>query len=363
MVAALFLPVLALKSRRQNGRRYPNLRNREMTEKKTEIIGTHALMQKLAQVIQKVAPTDATVLVVGESGTGKELIARRIHELSKRANQPFVAINCGTIPGDLLESELFGHSKGAFTGAIGDRPGMFQLANNGTIFLDEIGEMSKHLQVKLLRVLQEQEIRPVGADRVCKVDVRIVAATNKDLAAEMKAGRFRDDLYYRLNVIPITSPPLRERRSDIQLLVEHFLARHNASRPYPISISEEAMVLLWEYDWPGNIRELENVIERTVILSDATIIKPDALPPNIRSFLSEKKIPSPAFGENGIDLAAVLNEFETRMIKEAMRRTNGNKQAAADLLGLKRTTLVAKLKTKINLDNDSESLVQQTPAG
>ena len=327
------------------------------------IIGKSRAVSELRGLISQAATSDAGVLILGESGTGKELVARALHTGSSRSSQQFVPVNCGAIPKELLESELFGHKKGAFTGAIGDRPGMFQLANNGTIFLDEIGEMSKHLQVKLLRVLQEQEIRPVGADRVCKVDVRIVAATNKDLAAEMKAGRFRDDLYYRLNVIPITSPPLRERRSDIQLLVEHFLARHNASRPYPISISEEAMVLLWEYDWPGNIRELENVIERTVILSDATIIKPDALPPNIRSFLSEKKIPSPAFGENGIDLAAVLNEFETRMIKEAMRRTNGNKQAAADLLGLKRTTLVAKLKTKINLDNDSESLVQQTPAG
>jgi transcriptional regulator with PAS, ATPase and Fis domain len=227
---------------------------------------------------------------------------------------------------------------------------MFQLAHTGTIFLDEIGEMSLPMQVKLLRVLQDREIRPVGADRPFYVDVRVIAATNKDLQAEVKAGRFREDLYYRLQVIPITIPPLRERRSDIPLLIEHFLRQHNQNRPYPISISEEAMVLLWEYDWPGNVRELENVIERTVILSDAPVIRPDALPANIRSFLSEKKIPTPALGDDGMDLNRAVEEFENRMIDEALRRTNGNKQAAARLLGLKRTTLVAKLRRKRSPD-------------
>lgn len=312
----------------------------------TEIIGTHPLMQKLGHITSKVAKTPATVLVSGESGTGKELVARRLHELSPRADKPFIAVNCGTIPGDLLESEMFGHTKGSFTGAHDNRPGMFQLAHTGTIFLDEIGEMSGLLQVKLLRVLQDREIRPVGADKPFHVDVRVIAATNKDLQAEVKAGRFRDDLYYRLQVIPMVIAPLRERRSDIPLLIEHFLRKHNEARPYPISISEEAMVLLWEYDWPGNIRELENVIERTVILSDAPVIRPDALPANIRSFLSEKKIPAPALGEEGMDLNAAVEEFENRMIDEALRRTNGNKQAAARLLGLKRTTLVAKLRRK-----------------
>jgi transcriptional regulator with PAS, ATPase and Fis domain len=303
-------------------------------------------MQKLSHIIAKVAKTDATVLVSGESGTGKELVARRLHEISTRDERPFVAVNCGTIPGDLLESEMFGHQKGSFTGAHDQRPGMFQLAHTGTIFLDEIGEMSLPLQVKLLRVLQDREIRPVGADRAFHVDVRVIAATNKDLQTEVKAGRFREDLYYRLQVIPITITPLRERRSDIPLLIEHFLRQHNESRPYPISISEEARVLLWEYDWPGNIRELENVIERTVILSDAPVIRPDALPANIRSFLSEKKIPTPSLGDEGMDLNAAVEEFENRMIDEALRRTNGNKQAAARLLGLKRTTLVAKLRRK-----------------
>jgi transcriptional regulator with PAS, ATPase and Fis domain len=227
---------------------------------------------------------------------------------------------------------------------------MFQLAHTGTIFLDEIGEMSLPMQVKLLRVLQDREIRPVGADRPFYVDVRVIAATNKDLQAEVKSGRFREDLFYRLQVIPITIPPLRERRSDIPLLIEHFLHQHNQNRPYPISISEEAMVLLWEYDWPGNVRELENIIERTVILSDAPVIRPDALPANIRSFLSEKKIPTPALGDDGMDLNSAVEEFENRMIDEALRRTNGNKQAAARLLGLKRTTLVAKLRRKRSPD-------------
>jgi transcriptional regulator with PAS, ATPase and Fis domain len=317
-----------------------------METKRIEIVGTHPLMQKLSHIVGKVARTDATILISGESGTGKELVARRIHENSKRADKPFVAINCGTIPGDLLESELFGHQKGSFTGAVEQRPGMFQLAHTGTIFLDEIGEMSHHLQVKLLRVLQDREIRPVGSDRSFTVDVRVVAATNKDLPAEVKSGKFREDLYYRLQVIPVTIPPLRERRSDIPLLIEHFLNKHNANRPYPITISEEAMVLLWEYDWPGNIRELENVLERLVILSDSPVIRPDVLPANIRSFLSEKKIPAPRLGEDGMDLNAAVEEFENRMIDEALRRTNGNKQAAARLLGLKRTTLVAKLRRK-----------------
>jgi transcriptional regulator with PAS, ATPase and Fis domain len=241
---------------------------------------------------------------------------------------------------------MFGHQKGSFTGATDQRPGMFQLANTGTIFLDEIGEMSPHLQVKLLRVLQDREIRPVGADKPFHVDVRVVAATNKDLGAEVKAGQFRADLYYRLQVVPITLPPLRERRSDIPQLIEHFLARHNANRPFPMTISEEAMVLLWEYDWPGNIRELENVLERLTILSDTPVIRPDGLPPHIRSFLSEKKIPAPTLGEEGMDLNAAVEEFENRMIDEALRRTSGNKQAAARLLGLKRTTLVAKLRRK-----------------
>src|SRR6185295_15297445 len=252
------------------------------------------------------------------------------------------------IPAELLESEIFGHERGAFTGAIGARAGMFQLANGGTIFLDEVGEMSPPLQVKLLRVLQDREIRPVGADRTMKVDVRVIAATNKDLQQEVERNAFREDLFYRLQVIPIIMPPVRERRSDIPLLVEHFLEKHNRKRPpeRPVQISEDAMVHLWEYDWPGNVRELENLLERMVILSEDCMIRVDSLPPNIRSFISEKRIPKPSLTDSGLDLNSAVEEFENRLIEEALRRTKGNKQAAARLLGLKRTTLVAKLRRR-----------------
>jgi transcriptional regulator with PAS, ATPase and Fis domain len=309
--------------------------------------GSHPLMLKILNISKRVAPTDSTVLLMGESGTGKELIARYLHNHSKRSGNPFIAVNCGAIPSDLLEAEMFGHERGAFTGAVGSRMGLFQLANGGTIFLDEIGEMMLPLQVKLLRVLQEREIRPVGAERTIKIDVRVIAASNRDLTAEVEKGRFREDLYYRLQVIPIVIPPLRERRSDIPMLVHHFLEKHNAMRPSaPVRLTEEAMVHLWEYDWPGNVRELENLIERLVILSEDGVIKVDSLPTNIRSFISDKKIPRPTLTDEGIDLNQAVEEFEYRLIDEALRRTKGNKQAAARLLGLKRTTLVAKLRRK-----------------
>jgi transcriptional regulator with PAS, ATPase and Fis domain len=314
------------------------------------LIGEHSLIQKITLLVKKVAVTDATILIMGESGTGKELVARAIHAASPRSDRPFIPVNCGAIPAELLESEMFGHERGAFTGAIGQRAGMFQLANGGTIFLDEVGEMNPTLQVKLLRVLQDREVRPVGADRVMKVDVRVIAASNKELAAEVEAGNFREDLFYRLQVIPIVMPPLRERRSDIPLLVRHFLEKHNRKRPgRPAEIAEEAMVHLWEYDWPGNVRELENLLERLVILSEDGRIEVDHLPPSIRSFISEKKIPRPTLGEDGLDLNSAVEEFENRLIEEALRRTKGNKQAAARLLGLKRTTLVAKLRRRKGL--------------
>ncbi|MFQ5666555.1 MAG: sigma-54 interaction domain-containing protein [Candidatus Binatia bacterium] len=309
--------------------------------------GSHPVMEKILSISARVAVTGSTVLLMGESGTGKELIARFIHNHSRRASNPFIAVNCGAIPGELLESEMFGHEKGAFTGAVGTRMGLFQLSNGGTIFLDEIGEMSSLLQVKLLRVLQDREIRPVGADRTIKVDVRIIAASNRDLAADVEKGRFREDLFYRLQVIPIVVPPLRERRSDIPILVQHFLDKQNQQRlAQPCRIDDEAMVHLWEYDWPGNVRELENLVERLVILSDDGVIRVENLPPNIRSFISDKKIPRPTLTEEGIDLNQAVEEFEYRLIDEALRRTKGNKQAAARLLGLKRTTLVAKLRRK-----------------
>jgi len=313
----------------------------------TQLIGQHPLIQRVHGLITRVAKTDATCLVLGESGTGKELAARSIHGQSKRVDKPFIPVNCGAIPAELLESEMFGHEKGSFTGAVGSRAGMFQLANGGTIFLDEISEMNPVLQVKLLRVLQDQELRPVGADRSMKVDVRVIAATNKDLSMQVERGLFREDLYYRLEVIPINLPPLRERRSDVPLLVRHFLDRHNQKRPEGhVSITEEAMVHLWEYDWPGNVRELENLLERLVILSEDGIIRVENLPAGIRSFISEKKIPKPVMSEEGLDLTHAVEEFENRLIDEALRRTKGNKQAAARLLGLKRTTLVAKLRRR-----------------
>ena len=329
-------------------------------ESYSHLIGEHPLIQKITQLVRKVATTDATILIMGESGTGKELIARAVHALSPRVDRPFIPVNCGAIPAELLESEMFGHERGAFTGAIGQRAGMFQLANGGTIFLDEVGEMSATLQVKLLRVLQDREIRPVGADRVFKVDVRVLAASNKDLAAEVEEGNFREDLFYRLQVIPIVMPPLRERRSDIPLLTSHFLEKHNRKRSgRPARIAEEAMVHLWEYDWPGNVRELENLLERLVILSEDGLIGVEHLPPSIRSFISEKKIPRPTLGEDGLDLNTAVEEFENRLIEEALRRTKGNKQAAARLLGLKRTTLVAKLRRRRGTDADDEQEVSE----
>jgi len=320
--------------------------------------GTHPLMEKILSVCRRVALTDSTVLVSGESGTGKELIARYVHSNSKRAGNPFIAVNCGAIPSELLETEMFGHEKGAFTGAVGTRMGLFQLANGGTIFLDEIAEMGPPLQVKLLRVLQDREIRPVGADRTIKVDVRVIAATNRDLGVEVEKRRFREDLFYRLQVIPITVPPLRERRSDIPVLVQYFLEKHNALRAgSPVRITDETMVHLWEYDWPGNVRELENLVERMVVLSEDHVIRVENLPPNIRAFISDKKIPRPTLSDDGIDLNQAVEEFEHRLIDEALRRTKGNKQAAARLLGLKRTTLVAKLRRKHATGGSGQALV------
>jgi transcriptional regulator with PAS, ATPase and Fis domain len=322
--------------------------------------GSHPVMQKIINISKRVAPADSTVLLMGESGTGKELLARFIHAESRRAANPFIAVNCGAIPADLLEAEMFGHERGAFTGAVSSRMGLFQLANGGTIFLDEIAEMLPALQVKLLRVLQEREIRPVGSERTVRIDVRVLAATNRDLTVEVEKGRFREDLFYRLQVIPIVVPPLRERRSDIPDLVNHFLEKHNQQRPTQKSyITPDAMVYLWEYDWPGNVRELENLIERVVILSEDGRIDVDSLPSNIRSFISDKKIPRPELTDEGIDLNQAVEEFEYRLISEALRRTKGNKQAAAKLLGLKRTTLVAKLRRKEALTGEEDGLLLQ----
>ena len=325
---------------------------------KLELVGQHPLLEQTRALVRKIASTDVTVLVQGESGTGKEVIARMLHAASGRAKHPFVAVNCGAIPADLLESEMFGHERGAFTGAIGSRAGVFQRANQGTIFLDEIGEMSPALQVKLLRVLQEREVQPVGSDTGVKINVRVVAATNKNLEKEITAGRFREDLFYRLNVIPVTLPPLRERRSDVPLLVEHFLAKHSERHRHdPVRITEQAMVHLWEYAWPGNVRELENLVERLVVLSENGVIDEDALPRSLRTFMTRNHIPDLQIEESGVDLHEILEEFERRLISKALHRTGGNKKAAARLLGVNRTTLIEKLRRRGDLFNEPQPAV------
>jgi transcriptional regulator with GAF, ATPase, and Fis domain len=315
------------------------------------MIGEHPSIKKIHGIIQRVSATDATVLITGESGTGKELAARAIHNLSTRAARPFVPLNCAAIPENLLESELFGHVRGAFTGAHSSRLGMFQLANQGTILLDEVGELPLGLQAKLLRVLQDGEVRPVGTDHPVAVQVRVIAATNKDLAHQVEKGSFREDLFFRLQVIPIHLPPLRARRSDIPLLVKHFLEKANRKHGVAAQISREAMIYLWEYDWPGNIRELENLIERLVILSENEIIDWVDLPANIRSFVSDKKNPQPTIGAEQINLRQATDQLQYRLMEEALRVSNGNKSAAAKMLGLKRTTLVAKLRKRHRLAN------------
>ena len=312
------------------------------------MIARHSVMQKVRELILRVAPTDATVLITGETGTGKELVARRIHDLSRRADNTFVPINCAAIPQELLESELFGHARGAFTGAVAPRPGIFQLANGGTLLLDEVGELPLALQGKLLRVLQDREVKPVGADRAAAVNVRVIASTNRVLENEVARGAFRQDLFYRLQVIPITVPPLRARRSEIPLLVHHFLERINRRHGLSVQVSTEALVHLWEYDWPGNVRQLENLVEQLVILNTNGRIEPEDLPLSITQEASEKRQPSFPVGDDrdGLDLRQAVEELESRLIDEALRRSNGKKSAAAQLLRLKRTTLVAKLRRR-----------------
>ena len=314
-----------------------------------ELVGVSEPIQQVLEFVQKVADSDSTVMIQGESGTGKELVARMLHFNSLRKDRPLVPVNCGAIPENLLESELFGHEKGAFTGATHSRMGRFELANGGTIFLDEIGEMSLPLQVKLLRVLQEREFERVGGNRTIHVDVRIVAATNQDLETLVEEKRFRKDLFYRLNVIPIVIPPLRERRSDIPLLIDHFLTRFNQSKRTEVSgLASDAMRLLTEYDWPGNIRELENMIERLVVLKKHGVLSLEDLPEKIRrrSVGPELKEQFIRFSEDGINLSREVEQYEKHLIVEALRKANGVTSRAAQLLHLNRTTLVEKLKRK-----------------
>jgi len=311
------------------------------------IIGNSSAMQNLFARMEKIVNTDSTVLVLGESGTGKELVAKAVHFNSARKEHPFIAINCGAIPADLLESELFGHIKGSFTGAIADKPGKFELANHGTIFLDEIANMPLHLQIKLLRVLQEQELERVGSGRTIKLNVRVISATNATLEEEVRNGHFREDLYYRLNVIPILLPPLRERQEDIALLARHFLKKccQNMSKE-TMTLSAATIKAFELYEWPGNVREMENIIERTVALSDGDLIKPQDLPSVIGNleYLYDKPIPHPEVTKNGINLPETIAEIERGMIEDAMQLTNGVKARAAAILQINRTTLVEKMK-------------------
>jgi two-component system response regulator PilR (NtrC family) len=276
----------------------------------------------------------STVLVTGESGTGKELVARAIHDLSPRAEKPFVSVNCGAFTETLLESELFGYVKGSFTGANANRKGLFEAANSGTIFLDEIGEMSPAMQVKLLRVLQERRVRPVGATEETIVDTRVIAATNRDLASMVSAGTFREDLYYRISVIPIELPPLRERAEDISELANHFVQKFCAPAGRTLAISENAMRLLERYSWPGNVRELEHTIERAVALERTNSIEPERLPEKITNYNPYRVAEAMEFPEEGINLTAHLDQLEKTYVLEALRRTAGNQTNAAELLRL-----------------------------
>ena len=308
-------------------------------------IGDTPSMNKVFRTIEKVADTDSTILILGESGTGKELVARAIHYHSARRDKPLIPVNCGAIPEELLESELFGHEKGAFTNAIRTRIGRFEMANGGTIFLDEIAEMSPHLQVKLLRVLQEQEFERLGGTRTIRCDVRIIAATNKNLEQAVEKGKFREDLYFRLNVIPIQLPPLRERKNDIPLLVNHFLEQMNKAKNKKIrGMEKEVLEALEAYDWPGNVRELENVIERMVILADGEYITVSDLPEKIAVHRRRPDISVTELPEEGVSLSQAVNQYERQLIISALEKTGWVKNRAAKLLRMNRTTLVEKIK-------------------
>jgi DNA-binding NtrC family response regulator len=309
------------------------------------IIGESPSIQDVFETVEKVADTDSTILILGESGTGKELIARALHYNSYRREGPFVPVNCAAIPSELLESELFGHEKGAFTNAIRTRIGRFELANGGTLFLDEIGDMNPNLQSKLLRVLQERQFERIGGMKPIKVDIRIISATHQDLKKAVLKKKFREDLYYRLNVIPIEIPPLRQRKSDIPLLAFHFIHNFSKSKRKKVTgITDEAMERLMEYDWPGNVRELENMIERLIILAGSEMIDlPDlperVLPPSSKEIGGTMDIP-----QEGLSLETALNELEKQLILQALNKSGWVKNKAAQLLHMNRTTLIEKIK-------------------
>jgi transcriptional regulator with PAS, ATPase and Fis domain len=343
-----------------------------MEESEEEKIPTHGLvgnspkMRAVHALIGKIANSASTVLISGESGTGKELAARAIHNLSPRRNEPFVPVNCGAIPEELLESELFGHVRGAFTGAINSRQGRFQLANGGTLFLDEIGEMSPKLQIKLLRVLQERQFEPVGSDRATQVDVRVVAATNRDLHVAVREGKFRDDLFYRLNVLPLQLPALREREADTLLLVRHFLEVHGHRKGKAVTqVDDEAMQVIVNYRWPGNVREVENLVERLIVLNEDGVIRLSDLP----DYIIHNTAPQQAATSNvslpatGVDLDGFLETIENGFIQQALQRSRGNKTLAAGLLNLNRTTFIERLRKKGLLNSARQNTLPLEAAG
>ncbi len=320
------------------------------------LLGKSRAMQKLFEVIGKIHSARTSVLITGESGTGKELVARALHTEGVRAKAPFVAINCGAIPEELMESELFGHRRGSFTGAVGDKRGLFQEADGGTLFLDEIGELSLNLQVKLLRVLQERKVKPIGATEELDVDVRVVAATNRDLEAEVARGAFRGDLYYRLNVIQVWIPPLRHRREDIPLLAEHFLRQFGAEYGRPLQLTTAAMRKLEGHDFPGNVRELENMVERAVALSTSNVLDIGDLPDMKPSRATDLLVDLPA---EGVDLDRLLTDYERTWVLRALERTGGVRKKAATLLGISFRSMRYRLE-KLGLekggdDDDSSS--------
>ncbi len=316
------------------------------------LIGKSKVMQDVFSMIRKVASSPVKILVTGESGTGKELVARAIHYNSDRRDGPFVPINCGAIPENLLESELFGHEKGSFTGAIRQKPGLFETAAGGTIFLDEIGELPAMMQVKLLRVLQENEFRRVGGTKDIKTDVRVLAATNRHLEEAVAAGSFREDLYYRFNVIRIDLPPLRQRREDIPVMVDFFWERFTGQKG--VKVAEDAMRRLIDYSWPGNVRELENVIERATVLGHDNEITLDCLPPNLVTGMSGSVTPLTDIPESGMDLDAYLGEIEKEILIKALVRTDGVRKSAAGLLGITFRSIRYRLAKYDLGDDDAE---------
>ncbi|MBI1788327.1 MAG: sigma-54-dependent Fis family transcriptional regulator [Acidobacteria bacterium] len=312
------------------------------------LVGQSRALEMVCDRVRLVGPRRCTVLVTGETGAGKEMVARAVHATSTRSAQPLVAVNCGAIPEHLLEAELFGHVRGAFTGAMHHRVGRFEQAHRGTIFFDEIGDMSLDLQAKLLRVLQEREFQRLGSSETVKVDVRVVAATHVELAERVEQGRFREDLFYRLNVVPIRTPPLRERRSDIPLLVEHFLAKVCRFEEIPVKqVTREAMERLCDCDWPGNVRQLENAVEMAVVLSGTRqrLYPADfPLPASGARRLAPASSAAVAVPDGGLDFEETVSRIERSLLRQALEKTSGNKKQAADMLRLKRTTLSAKLR-------------------